>query len=474
MTLLSSSAPSVVAFLFLPHVPGGVVDEDEGIARLVVGGFFFSGEVFERAFDKAELEEPVGGARGEEEELAHPEPGRLVDEVGDDFFACAEVGVHFIHRDAGDLGALVGEDVERAAGVERAVDLIERVVGDLHFDIVAAAGDEDVFLDEGPHEPEDVRDVGVDGGADVLVRIGVDHGAQAAVTEDFLEEHAFLAAVDDVHALDAGLAGAVGEGDELVVVGLGAVFVDLEEGFGLRRGELGDNVLRGDIDAGRRLEAVGRNAAEIGDEEDLGGLERGGGGEGELGGGDVVGLARARPADVGEDGDEARGEEVLDDVRFDPVHDARALEVDALDDAHAPRLHPVADDGVAVVLGEERHDLVTHIEGRHLHVAHRLQRRHAHAVHGAAGDVGGDEDFVDAGAGAGHDHDLDPHFFQQHNVLDEEREEGVGEQVPLQADDEGVALEAVDVAEGRADRIDLFVEGGKVRFHGALLLEMKV
>ena len=68
------------------------------------------------------------------------------------------------------------------------------------------------------------------------------------------------------------------------------------------------------------------------------------------------------------------------------------------------------------------------------------------------------EEFVDALACSRHEGNPDAHLLQKHDVLDEEREEGIVEEISLDTDHKGVALETVDVAECRADCVDLVVE----------------
>lgn len=81
------------------------------------------------------------------------------------------------------------------------------VVGDFGVDVFVGAGDEFGAADDAADHAEELRDVLVAQLADDAVAIGVNHGADAFVREEFIDEDALLAAVEDVDTGDSAVAG---------------------------------------------------------------------------------------------------------------------------------------------------------------------------------------------------------------------------------------------------------------------------
>ena len=194
-----------------------------------------------------------------------------------------------------------------------------------------SALDDFLLLDRFADEIADGADVLLQGAPDGLVFVGVDHGADAFVGEDFGEERLVDPAVDDVDPADAVAAGAdaVFEFRDHVLGNLGLVF--LEEFLGLDDGNLADGIV------------VLGEAVAIGDENELRRLERLGDFHRDAVGVDAEGAAVAVEAERRDDGDDALVEKLVEKFGVDPLDPAGEELVDAADDAEG-----MGDDGVGV------------------------------------------------------------------------------------------------------------------------------
>ena len=123
-------------------------------------------------------------------------------------FADPQARIGLVHRDGRDLrrGRHFLGRVQRAAGVDDPVDIIDYELVYPGSQVRLRADQEDVALHERPHDPQDLGDVSGGHPADILVLVGVDHHPAAAAGEDLFQHHTLdlrVEDVDPVHALGA-------------------------------------------------------------------------------------------------------------------------------------------------------------------------------------------------------------------------------------------------------------------------------
>ena len=162
------------------------------------------------------------------------------------------------------------------------------------------------------------------------------HGADAVVREHFQQQRAVLREGQDVRALDAAAAGldAVAQ-VEGRVAGLGGRGQRGQQPLGVGQRELG-------VDRALRVVGLLVDAGDLGDEEQLVGLQRHGGAGRHVFHRQVEGLAGGREAEGREQHQRAGVDGLAHRGRIDLAHHAAVHEVDAVDDADRPRGQEVA------------------------------------------------------------------------------------------------------------------------------------
>ena len=161
------------------------------------------------------------------------------------------------------------------------------------------------------------------------------------------------------------------------------------------------------------------------------------------------------------DRDDARGQQRAQQIRVDAFHPAGALIVDAVHHTRGARPYPVAYHGAGAALGEQRQQLVDDAGRTPHHGGHVRFRGDA-----ALADAGrwrrpcrqprgrAAQRRVDGVPGARHQHSLDSHALQEHDVLDQHREQRRAEQVVLDPQDEQAPAVVAQVGEHVAGRGD--------------------
>ena len=157
------------------------------------------------------------------------------------------------------------------------------------------------------------------------------------------------------------------------------------------------------------------------------------------------------PANRRNDGHELLVQKLLEDVALDPFNPARPHVVHAVDDAEAPRQHPVALDAAEPARRKVAHDALGNTQRRLLDKGQGFFARKPHAVMEPGLDFPGLELRVDTLARTRHDNDADTRLVQQGDISHEHREQGVVHEAVVNLQDEELALEPVHVAEDFPD-----------------------
>lgn len=210
------------------------------------------------------LFEEIVGLGTEGEDRAEAEFGGAAFGELDEGTAESHAFVAFADVEAADFGhGVVGPWVDGDDADDGAIDFDDVVAIDAGADFLAAAGDEFVVIDGGADHADDGIDIAAAGGADLLVGVAVDHGADAFEAEEFAEEGVVGPAVEEVDALDAAFAGAggVAEEEDLTAFRFGWLARLGGHGLGFFDGELADALTAGGFDDA------------CADEEEFGGLE---------------------------------------------------------------------------------------------------------------------------------------------------------------------------------------------------------
>ncbi len=427
-------AAALVVFL----APGG---------RQVVGGAFG-----EAAFGL----EPGKGLRGERNEFLEAQLAGFVFHKLDELAADALVLVGGADVEAGQFTfAQFGPGMQGDAGDGVFINFEDVVVGELFFDGGPGALDQFLAFHGAAGQVEDAADVLFQGAADLLELVAVDERADALVGEDFGQQAFRQGAVDDVDARHPGFAGGGGVNGLGKQVGGDGLPLERQDRLEVGQGHLADDAFA-DPDA-----VMG------GDEHELGGLERLGGGQRDAIGIDAVGLAFAVEAQGGEDGDDALGEEPLEQ-----------LGVHALDLAGEKLVHPVqdaggvGDDGVGaggaeVVGGQALEDFVREPVGGGERELERGFVGDAGSVKVRGGAAGFAGQRANLGGGAMHEHDVDVQGAQDGNIHEEVGEVLVGDDRAVHVDDERLVAELRDVAENAPQVGEFHVSSGERAQAGA-------
>ena len=232
-----------------------------------------------------------------------------------------------------------------------------------------------------------------------------------------------------------------------------------------RRRQRGEQLLgvgQRELGVDRRL-GVGRvlvDAGDLGDEEELVGLQRDRRAGGDVFHRQVERLAGRREAERREQQHRADVDRAPDRRRVDLAHDAAVHEVDAVDDADRLRRQEVARDDahdrvghrrVRQALRERRLDLEAQLAGRLLGAVERDLVGDAQAVAVARRVALRAQLLVDLRPKAVHQDDLDAHRLQDRQVLRERGELAGGDQLAGDRDHEGLAVVGVDVRRDRAE-----------------------
>jgi hypothetical protein len=230
--------------------------------------------------------------------------------------------------EAGEFAALLfGKQVEGHARHRVSVDLEQVIIVNPLFDGRPGSAHQFVGGDRSLGEQEDAADVLFQCAADLLIFVGVNQGANAFVGEYFREQTVIHAAVDDVNARNAGVAG------------IGGV-ARLGDEFGSERPAFEDPVEVGDEHLADES-AFGIEPVPGGDEDEFDGAERLGEFDGHGIGIDAIGFAVAVESERRHDGNDAFVQQGLEQRNIDALDAAGVEVIDALQDAHG-----MSDDGV--------------------------------------------------------------------------------------------------------------------------------
>ncbi|MNS81095.1 hypothetical protein D3C72_1147960 [compost metagenome] len=353
--------------------------------------------------------------------------------------AVAAVGAD---REAGQLGhAVFRERQHRDAGGDAVVVFQHRVVADLHFQVFAAALDQDALFLQRADQRQDVADVLDAGLADLDQRIARDHGAGAVVGKQLHQQRAVVVVADQVRAHHALAGGADGVGQaEAALLAADAALVDRLRLVG------GDGVVQ---------HAVGINqAVALHQEDQLLRLQLDGGMAGHFFHGHVEGFAGRRVADQRGQHQLAAVEALVDGLGVDLAHAAAVLHVDAVDHAQRLRGDEVAAGDAQVGTVHRRIGHPHRQEGFQIMAQaadrrfHRLQRRavgHAAALVEVACNAAQAQLFVDLRPRAVHQHDAHAEADQQVQVLRQTVQVAARQALAIDGDDEGFATKGVDV-----------------------------
>jgi membrane protease YdiL (CAAX protease family) len=216
--------------------------------------------------------EKIGGAVGEGKDGGNRPGAGDAFGVLDEFVAVAAAFVGLFDVEAGDFGSVVVRmRVEGNTADDVVIDRHDVVIGEFFDDVLVGAGDEFGAADGAADHAEKFRDVLFAERADEAIGVGVDHGADAFVGEEFVDENALFAAVEDVDPRDAAAAGFGGGEEEGGAGGVGALGEGVgvrgadgvggrainEDGFFKEGDDFGDADALGEIDDGRGERAGG-------------------------------------------------------------------------------------------------------------------------------------------------------------------------------------------------------------------------
>lgn len=239
---------------------GDFLYEDAGIsAGSVVGILAGGGEVFGFCGGVAPflLDEIIGLGR-EGKNPFHAALACLVFYEMDEFAPVALIFVIFAHMEAGEFPTFlfrVGVESHASHGVP--VDFHDPVVLDAFEDFVAGAPDQFLVFDGLADERKDGADIFFENAADLLVFVGIDHGADALVAEDFGQESFVDGAVQEVDAGHAEAAGAGGVRKFRREAGGDLLFVFFKKLLGFVDGEVVGEGGGGEIRGGFHVNHLG-------------------------------------------------------------------------------------------------------------------------------------------------------------------------------------------------------------------------
>lgn len=383
---------------------------------------------------------PGKGLGGEGDEAVHAGVAGFIFDVLDQAPADALIFVGGADVEVGQFGeGLFGVQVEGDTSDGVAVDFVEVIILDLTFHLGAGAFHEFGGIHRFTGEEEDLADVLFEGAADLFVFIGIDEGADAFVGKDLGEEGFILTAVDEMDAGDTGTAGLGGE-----------------EGFGEEfGGEIpalaGEEVLEfGGEDLAD--EAAAAEQAFVGSEvDDFGGLEGFAESDGDGVGIDAVGVAFTVEAEGGDDGNDALGEEGLQEFGINPFDLAGELVVATAEDTERMGDDGVGGSGPEVVGGQAFEDFVGEAVGGGEGKFEGFRIGHAGAIEVGGGTPGVLRQLADHGRGAVDQEDADIEGAQDGDIEEDIGEVVVHDDGGIEAEHEGAFPEAGDVTEDAAE-----------------------
>ena len=170
-----------------------------------------------------------------------------------------------------------------------------------------------------------------------------------------------------------------------------------------------------------------------------------------FGGADVVRMPELVPANRRNDRHKLFVQKLVEDITLNPFDPARPHVVHTVNDAEAPRQHPVALDTAEAARREVAHDALGNAQRRLLDQGQGLFAGKPHAIVELGLDFPSLELCVDTLARPGHDNDADTRLVQQGDISHEHREQGVVHQAVVNLQDEELALEPVHVTEDFPD-----------------------
>ncbi|CAM5620330.1 hypothetical protein SSTU70S_01056 [Stutzerimonas stutzeri] len=404
---------------------------------------------------EAALAEPVGGARGEHDELLQPQLARTLLDAFEQLVAAPAVAVFRVDSQTGQLaGIRIGDRIERRAGDDQPVALDDAELLDLALQHLARAPHQNALLLQRCDQVDQPADV-LDGGLAQLLELLLGHqGAGAIAGEQLVEQRAVVGIADHVtapHAAAAGLRGGIQQ--------LGLVLA--AEAF-----DVGRNLLRAQLahQPAALVQQPGFGAIK----HQLVGLQIDGGAGGDVLTREVENLAGRRVAQRRQQHDGALVEQAADALAVDAPHLAGVVQVDPVEHADRSR-----GDEVAAGHAQPR---ALHRRGGHVHrqprfqrdahlpdrIDHAFQRRcvgDAQVTVIARLDAARRQARLDLRARAERQHQTHAEAVQQHQVVDDVGEVGMLQAVARQHDDEGAVAVRIDVRRGVAKPGDVVVHG---------------
>src|SRR6185369_12441110 len=349
------------------------------------------------------------------------------------------------------VGAVVTHQAEQRGAVAYPVILAQAGGGVLVEPQVPL----DVLAHRAVDVGEDVRGRVVEGVVEIeqpdasrLHLVRLDHRADAVVGQNLQQQRVFDAAVDDVHALDS-VAGGIERRADLGqhAAGQSAVFDHFVDLLGR--------------DAGDQLAVLVEHARGVGEQGQLLGLEDFGDLAGDDVGVDVVGLAILADADWGNDRDEGALVEMVDQGRIDLGDLADLADVNQvarivfvfehqLLGANEIAVLAGQTDCFAAVLVDQIDDVLVDLAAEdHFDDFHGFGVGDAHALDELALLADAGQQVFDLRAAAMDDDDVEADQFEEHDVASKTvLQMFVGHRVAAIFDDDGLAVETLDVGQG--------------------------
>ena len=371
-----------------------------------------------------------------------------------DGVADARLAVVRAHGNASDFGHAVFEGVQGATSVNAVVDAVDDVILKLLGNAFLRARHQVALRDVVLHDPEDIRDVLDVRRPDTRVLVRVHHGTVTPRAEDFLQHTALELTAQQVNAVRTRLAGMDGVHQVVHLRKVQDIGIEFQKFLRLvhvqsrNHARLGGFQVLGVLAGHKPLEL---DTVLVTDEEQLAHLHVLADFGRKFGGADVVGVPELVPADRRNDGHELLVQKLVEDVALDAFDPARPHVVHAVNDAEAPRQHPVTLDTAQAARREVAHDALGNAQRRLLDKGQCFFARKPHAVVELGFDFPSLELRVDTLARTRHDNDADTRLVQQGDISHEHREQGVVHQAVVNLQNEELALEPVHVTEDFPD-----------------------
>ena len=369
-----------------------------------------------------------------------------------------------VDRQAGDFpGLFFLGGKQRGTSDDHPVSLHHHELVDIHFQRLPRARHQYPFLLQGGDEPDNAADI-VDGGPpQSLVAVRGDHGATAVAAEQFDEQSAVNAVIDEVgaaHAMAAGLMGMAQRGREVIV----------------QASPAGENLCRfchGQFS--RQASAAAREALGADEVDQLMGAKGDCRSGRDIVGAEIEEFARGRITHGREQGNGAVVDDTMDGLMVDAPDAAGVLKVGAFDDTQWAGHDEIAGHHAN---GGAGHGCVGQPHGQQGLDFHA--RRACRLLHAIQGRIIGDADpphiaglqaalpktLFDLRAHAMDQYQADAQAVEQRDILHQGGEAAVVEQRAIEAHDENLTAKGIDIRGGVAepgDEVPVLVGEG---FHG--------